>query len=82
MQAMADKNNGYGANLPVALACISPRLRVSKSNSARQPYRRHVCNVGDVLAAVELNCQALIVFTIKWRVKVCVLHNFQTRAEE
>jgi hypothetical protein len=39
-------------------------------------------DIGDVLAAVELNRQALIVYTIKCGVNVRSWHNFQIRPEE
>jgi hypothetical protein len=66
MQTMSDETDGYGAYFSVALACISPRLSRFEVEFGRGSHIYTVLrNIGDVLAAVKLNRQVLIVYTIK-----------------
>ena len=66
MQAMGDETDGNGARFSVALACISPRHSRFEVEFSRGGHIYAVLgDIGDVFAAVKLNRQGLIVYTIK-----------------
>ena len=83
MQPMPDEAKGDGAHFSVTPACIGRRYgRFEVEFSRGCHIYAMLSDIGDVLAAVELNRQALIVYTIKCGVNVRSWHNFQIRPEE
>ena len=71
MQTMGDEADGYGARFSVDLACVSPGHRRFKVEfSCGRHINAVLGDIGDILAAVKLNRQDLIVYIIKWNVKL------------
>ena len=66
MQTMGDETDRDGAHLPVALARVRPRHSRFEIEFCRGGHINAVLgDIGDVLGAVKLNRQDLIVYTIK-----------------
>ena len=66
MQTIGDETDSYGTHCSIALACIGPRHSRFKVEVGRGGHIYAVLgDTGDILAAVELNRQAFIVYTIK-----------------
>ena len=72
MQTMGDKTDSYGgARFSVALACVRPRhSRFEVEFSCGRHINAVLGDIGDILDAVKLNRQDLIVYIIKWNVKL------------
>jgi hypothetical protein len=65
MPPMPDEANGYGARFSVTPACSGPRYGRFEVGRGGHIINAVLGDIGDVLAIVELDRQALIVFTIK-----------------
>ena len=64
IQTIGDEADSYGRHFSIALACIGPRRFEVEVGRGGHIYAV-LGDIGDILAAVEVNRQALIVYTIK-----------------